>query len=180
MDDLAKGLNAKSQIDLVRFDLSKAFNKVPHHRLFHKIQQYGVNGSTLSCIKDFLHDRTQTVILDGQESQEAAVTSGVPQGSILGHLLFLIYINDLPEYAKLSTTRLFADDCVLYRPISEPNHAELLQEDLDALQDWKHNWLMECEHLCITNKRKPIPSTYNICGHQLEQVEAQVPWCSHS
>ena len=107
----------------------------------------------------------------------APVTSGVPQGSVLGSLLFLMYINDLPSCAKHSTTRLFADDCVLYRRITSCQDNTTLRKDLDALLTWEHKWLMEfnpskCQVIRITNKRQPIPTTYTIHGHKLEVVES--------
>ena len=113
--------------------------------------------------------------LDGSVSSEAPVTSGIPQGSVLGPLLFLIYINDLPSCARSSETRFFADDCVhiLYRRITSSHDHDLLQKDLDSLQRWEDKWLMEfnltkCQVVKITNKRNPLPTSYNIRGHTLE------------
>ena len=108
---------------------------------------------------------------------ESPVTSGVPQGSVLGPLLFLIFINDLPDHATSSTTRLFADDSVLYKRITTPEDSKLLQDDLDALVDWETKWSMrfnasKCQLLRITNKRKPILASYSIHEHELELVDA--------
>ena len=108
-------------------------------------------------------------------TKEAHVVSGVPQGSVLGPVLFLAFINDLPGCTKNSTTRLFADDCVLYKRIASHHDTKLLQEDLDALQDWEHTWHMQfhpskCQVLRVTKKRKPITSSYNIHGTILEEV----------
>ena len=97
----------------------------------------GVRGSTVKWIADFLNNRTQQVVVDGQFSTEVEVTSGVPQGSVLGPLLFLIFINDFPDYIKNSTVRLFADDCVLYKSITSPEDSVKLQEDLNHLQEWE-------------------------------------------
>ena len=177
INDLAKGLDDKSQIDLILLDFEKAFDKVSHRRLLMKAEYYGVRGNILQWTADFLKDRKQQVLLEGQSSMESPVTSGVPQGSVLGPLLFLIYINDLPDHAINSTTRLFADDSVLYRRINSREDSKLLQDDLDALVDWETKWLMsfnasKCQLLRITNKRKAILSSYSIHGHELDLVDA--------
>jgi len=177
INDLAKGLEDKEQTDLILLDFSKAFDKVSHRLLLQKMEHYGVHGATLNWVKDFLSQRTQQVLVDGQMSTQANVTSGVPQGSVLGPLLFLVFINDLPDCVKSSTTRLFADDTAVYRRIMSPEDAILLQQDLDALQKWEKTWLMEfhpakCKVLRITNKRKPTPSAYTIHGMKLEEVKS--------
>lgn len=173
--DLAKAMDDKSQTDLILLDFAKAFDKVSHRLLLHKCNHYGVRNNTLQWIESFLSNRTQQVVVDGQFSRQANVTSGVPQGSVLGPLLFLIFINDLPSSVRSSTARLFADDCVLYKKISSANDAKDLQEDLDALQLWEHKWLMKfhpskCQVVNVTNKRNPISTAYIIHGETLESV----------
>ena len=178
IQDLAKSIDDRRQTDLILLDFSKAFDKVPHKRLVHKLEHYGVRGSLHKWISDFLHQRTQQVVLDGSKSSVAPVQSGVPQGGVLGPTLFLMYINDLPDYLQNnSTVRLFADDCVLYRNISIEEDAVVLQEDMEALQAWEKDWLMEfhphkCQVIHITNKTKPLKHLYNIHGHILEEVES--------
>jgi retron-type reverse transcriptase len=98
-------------------DFAKAFDKVSHKHLVYKISYYGINCNAFHWIKDFLTDRTQTVILEGEKSNKIPVTSGVPQGTVLGPILFLIFINDLAEYIQHSTLRLFADDSIIYKQI---------------------------------------------------------------
>ena len=111
-EDLAKNTSAGKQTDLILLDFSKAFDKVSHSKLLWKLHQYGIRGNTLSWIRAFLGDRSQTVVLEGEESGSVPVTSGVPQGSVLGPILFLVYINDLPDELS-SQVRLFADDTAL-------------------------------------------------------------------
>jgi len=176
IDDLAKGIDNSSQIDAILLDFSKAFDKVSHTRLLSKLQHYGINSSTLTWITDFLKDRTQDVMLDGQTSSESPVTSGVPQGTVLGPLLFLVYINDLPTRVS-STVRMFADDCLLYREIRNKNDSKVLQHDLDRLQDWEQDWLMEfnpakCEAITFTKKTKPVKTEYQLHNQILTTVES--------
>ena len=94
---------------------------------------HGACGNTLQWIQSFLIGRNQTVILEGQNSDELKVTSGVPQGSVLGPILFLLYINDLPENVQ-SKVRLFADDTAIYLAVGKQNNPQQLQDDLDQLQ----------------------------------------------
>ena len=118
-------------------DFAKAFDKVPHQRLLYKLKFYGIKNQTLTWISAFLSNRTQTVVLDGESSDIAPVTSGVPQGTVRGPVLFLVYINDLSEYMKSSQLRLFADDSIIYKTIKSPKDCDSLHEDLDAAQDGK-------------------------------------------
>ena len=175
VQDLAKGLNDGEQIDAVLLDFSKGFDKVPHQRLLEKLCHYGVRDSLNKWIADFLTDRQQEVVLEGTHSNAANVTSGVPQGTVLGPLLFLVYINDMPEKIS-STTRLFADDSLVYRIIRSKEDQTLLQQDLDKLQKWEHDWLMQfnadkCEVIRITNKRNPLAHDYDIHGTKLQTVK---------
>jgi methylaspartate ammonia-lyase len=99
--------------DAMLLDFSKAFDKVPHNRLLLKRDHYGIRGNTLQLIRHFLTDRTQQVLLEGTHSSTCAVDSVAPQGTVLGLLLFLAFINDLPD-SVTSNARLFADDCLLF------------------------------------------------------------------
>jgi len=103
---------------IILLDFSKAFGKVPYRRLLHKLHFYGGRGSTLHWVESFLSNRKQRVQFEGVQSKETGVVSRVPQGSVLGPLLFLAYINDLPECVTHSETRLFADDSLLFRFIN--------------------------------------------------------------
>ena len=133
VEDLTRSLTNGKQTDLILLDFSKAFDKVNHLKLLHKLQMHGVQGKTLSWIESFLVGRTQSVVLEGECSDEVPVSSGVPQGSVLGPILFLLYINDLPDNVQ-SQVRLFADDTAVYLTLNHPSDASLLQKDLDQLQ----------------------------------------------
>ena len=177
INDLAKGLEDTTQIDVILLDYEKAFDKVSHRHLLEKLRHNGVHGNILEWVSSFLHSRTQSVLVDGQTSSESDVTSGVPQGSVLGPLLFLVYINDLPACVTSSTTRLFADDSVMYRRIKSPDDSAKLQDDLNNAQVWEKDWLMsfnasKCQVLQITNKPDPIPASYSIHGQKLEVVSS--------
>ena len=110
IDDFVCALNNKLQVDIGILDLSKAFDKVPHVK---KLEFYGIRGSILQWFESFLTNRSQRVVIEGYYSSPSKVTSGVPQGTVLGPIPFLIYINDLITDIN-STIRLFADDCLIY------------------------------------------------------------------
>ena len=122
-------------------------------------------------VEDFLSARTQEVVIDGTKSTPLPVSSGVPQGTVLGQLLFLAYIKDMPEGIR-SKVKLFADDSLVYRKISNKSDCEELQQDLDKLREWEKKWQMafnaeKCEVLCITNKKNSIQHNYIIHGQKL-------------
>ena len=116
MHDLHKHRDKRTQIDLAILDFSKAFDTVPHQRMLGKLSLYGIKGPILNWIAAFLKDRHQRVVVEGMTSGPEPVHSGVPQGSVLGSLLFILHINDLPNVVT-SQVRLLADDCLLYLPI---------------------------------------------------------------
>jgi hypothetical protein len=122
VDDLLKSLNSKKQTDLILLDFSKASDKVSHEKLLFKLYGYGMRGSSLKWIKGFLDDRHQSIVVNGSSSESLPVSSGVPQNSVLGPLLFLVYINDLPQRVK-SKVRLFADDTAIYLTISSTSQS---------------------------------------------------------
>ena len=139
--DLMLRYDQKKQIDIAILDFSKAFDTVPHKRLLKKLVHYGIDGQTWSWIAAFLRKRTQCVVVDGEMSSSTRVESGVLQGTVLGPLLFLLYINDLPNNVTFQV-RLFADDCLLYRSIKSVLDQLDLQRDLSYLHEWSLKWCM--------------------------------------
>ena len=147
----------QGQVDVILLDFSKAFDTVPHQRLLQKLNKYGIRNHTLNWISSFLTNRTHQVVVNGSTSNVESV-SGVPQGTVLGPLLFLIYINDI-EQNLTSKIRLFADDSAIYRNINSPNDAKSLQNDIFRLQEWAAKWqikfnIKKCKILRITRRTK--------------------------
>ena len=133
-------MDLSEQIDPILRNFSKAFDKVPHERLLYNAQHYGIDGSTLLWIREFLSSRNQPVLVEGQSLHTSPVCSGVPQGSILGPLLFLLFINDLLDYVNSCNVRIFADDCVLYKTIHRASDMQSLQDDMNNLLQWEQDW----------------------------------------
>ena len=126
----------------VFLDISKAFDKVWHDGLIFKLKQNGISGNLLNLLSNFLRNRKQRVVLNGQTSSWADVNAGVPQGSILGPLLFLIYINDLADGLS-SNAKLFADDTSLFSVVHNANTtAKELNNDLVKISRWAYQWKM--------------------------------------
>ena len=161
IQEIASKLSKEEQVDIILLDFAKAFDKVPHSRLMYKLDYYGVRGLTNTWVKVF------QVLLEGSHSSRADVLSGLPQGTVLGPLLFLAYINDLPDSLKSSNARLFADDSLLYRTVIGKRDNTLLQEDLAALEEWERIWQMSF-NITTGRKKKVYHSSYSLHGQQLE------------
>ena len=131
VDSLDEGVSA----DAIIKDFSKAFDLVPHDQLLMKLAASGVDSRVVVWVSEFLVGCTQRVRLGGQLSKDVKVTSGVPQGRVLGPLLFLVYVNNIWRNID-SSIRLFTDDCTIYRKITNKNNIEKLQKDLDTLGEW--------------------------------------------
>lgn len=173
--DLARSLNSKAQIDMIIMDFTKAFDTVPHNRLLLKLDHYGVRNKTYTWIANFLKCRKQRVVVGGEHSAWTDVVSGVPQGTVLGPLLFLVYINDLPNNIR-SIVRLFADDCVIYRQILNQFDHDQLQDDLFTLERWQKDWqlhfnIKKCFVMRITHKHKPDLTKYTLGGSDLDETK---------
>ena len=173
--DLASAIDTNSQTDIILLDFEKAFDKVSHPHLIHKLKHLGISGNILNWTKSFLSDRTQQVLVDGSLSHIGNVTSGVPQGSVLGPTLFLVFINDITDTIQ-STIRLFADDTILYRHTNKAHDVHILQEDLNRLEKWEETWQMsfnvkKCEHLQVTLKKNPVVASFKLHDLPLQKVD---------
>ena len=155
-------------------DFAKAFDKVSHWRLAIKMKNYGITGPICNWIEDFLDGRSQRVVCKGEHSQWpwASVLSGVPQRSVIGTVLFLIYINDLPKEVR-GKVRLFADDTIMYVTMTGEKDAASLQQDLDHLAEWEEKWQMKfhpqkCSVLRITRNTSMKIFNYQLHSHTLK------------
>ena len=125
-DSWHQALDDKKSVDVVYLDFSKAFDSVPHHRLLSKLDSYGIKGNILSWIRAFLTERKQEVAIGGETSSSQQVLSGIPQGSVLGPILFVIYINDLPQAVR-SPCKLFADDAKVWATLLSDHDPQVLK-----------------------------------------------------
>ena len=174
LQDLLTFRDRKIQVDRAILDFSKAFDTVPHDHLLGKLHSYGMHSLLLDWTASFLKTRTQSVVADGKHSKPARVLSGVPQSTVLGPLLFLLHINDLPSVVT-SSVRHFADGCLLYRPIHCAADQVALQRDLSALQHWGDTWGMRFNagkcHIMQVHRGQPLVHFYTLCGQVLSLVE---------
>lgn len=142
LDVLTDAKNKKSSVHMIYLDFQKAFDTVPHAPLLVKLKGYGIQGGLLNWIEAFLSGRSQRVVMGQAHSDWLPVTSGVPQGSVLGPTLFIIFINDLVDQLK-SIAKLYADDTKLISIINSIADCQRLQEDLDLISNWTKTWLMQ-------------------------------------
>jgi hypothetical protein len=175
-DDIGKILDNSGQVDVLYLDFCKAFDKVHHSLLLKKLSWYGIGGNMMQWFSSYLSNRYQRVVVKGSHSGWLPVTSGVPQGSILGPLLFILYINDIPSCLKYSKITCFADDTKLYTSVNNIDDCHKLQVDLCALLKWSDTWKMQlnyskCKILSITHKRTVIMYDYYMGNQLLERCE---------
>lgn len=169
LEDWTEILDERACVDVAYLDFRKAFDLVSHKHLLLKLHKHGINGEIGNWIKAFLENRKQKVVIRGQESEELDVLSGVPQGSVLGPLLFLIYINDLPKCTTCPVC-LFADDSKIYCRVPRygsnadnmDSPENTLQKDLDELQKWATKWKMSFN----VNKCKIMHLGYGNAKHE--------------
>ena len=172
LEDITQSIDNGDEVDVIFLDFCKAFDKVPHRKLLQKLYAYEIRGKVHAWIKEFLSGREQRVIVNGSQSTWINITSGIPQGSVLGPVLFLVFINDLPEVIKV-LIKLFADDAKFYFVVTS-NAYNRAQLSLNRAVDWSKVWKMifniiKCHHLHI-GKKKFTETTYTMesDGQQVE------------
>ncbi len=173
-NDLAKSVNDGHTTHALVMDFKKAFDKVPHLLLLQKLQNIpGLDGYLLNWIKDFLSDRQQTVVLNGVSSLSCNVKSGVPQGSVLGPILFLCYINDIVDNLSCDVS-LYADDTLLFQHVDNPADALRFQNNINAVHEWSEVWKMpfnikKCQAICFG--KTPTRTSYTLGNSPLEWTD---------
>ena len=162
-------------VDIIYMDFQKAFDSVPHRRLLMKAKAYGIDGYVLGWLEDFLVGRRQRVMIGKETSNWTDVLSGIPQGSVLGPLLFVIYINDIPTGIQ-SLMKIFADDTKIYRALKSLIDTTSLQEDINTIENWSEKWQMpfnvpKCHALPLgfNNKKEG----YTVNNTQIDSVETE-------
>ena len=141
LDKCIHTIISRGVVDTIYFNYAKAFYSVPHGRLLGNLKSYSINSNVLEWIKAFLRNRRQIVDVNGTKSDPATVLSGIPQGSVLGPILFVKYVNDLPEVVKCGTY-LFGDDTEIFRKMTTKEDVLQLQSDINSLEQWSQKWLL--------------------------------------
>lgn len=172
--DIAASIDNGCQVDCVFLDFQKAFDSVSHNLLLLKLSALNIPPSLLKWLEAYLVGRKQRVVLEGVNSSEVDVLSGVPQGSVLGPLLFLIFINDITQQVS-SRMRMYADDCCIYRDVTSAQDSAQLQSDLNAVLSWCTTWNMtlnfsKCNTVRFTNKKNILNTNYFLGDNRLEVV----------
>ena len=177
---ISQNLDSGKQTDILYLDIAKAFDTVDHKHLLKKLSQYGLSGNILNWFKDYLSGRQQRVLLNGEISETLPVSSGVPQGSILGTLLFLVYINDLPTSISSPCVNisLFADDTKCFTVVNTLTDAYVFKSEAENVEKWAQTWSLKfnaskCKVLSITRKHHRLVADYVINGKSLEHVNSQ-------
>ncbi|CAB3388739.1 Hypothetical predicted protein [Cloeon dipterum] len=169
--------NSGGHVHAIFLDWAKAFDKVPHQRLLSKLQHHGIDGAALEWLKNFLVGRSQFVRFGGARSEPCVVSSGVVQGSVLGPLLFNVYVSDLPAVVKTNLVQ-YADDCTIFREVTSQDDVDELQEDLALIDIWCVNNGMQlnakkCVAMDLSRARQPWLPQYMIGGAVLKYVSTQ-------
>lgn len=143
MDEWNRIMDDGGVVDVAYCDLEKAFDTMPHRRLLEKVKSYGISGELLKWIESFISGRKQCMVVKGEKSETKQVLNGVPQGLVLGPLLFVIYINDLGNVVENSSIYMYADDTKLFKGIRRQEDCVALQGDLVNLENWSKTWLLK-------------------------------------
>ena len=130
---IVNNINCDNNVDLITIDLCKAFDSIPHNKLFHKLSKYGIIGKTLNWISSFLNNRVFIVCLNSEYSNPYPVLSSVPQGSCLGPYLYVLFVNDVTKIFEFAKLVMYANDMSLYAVINNENDYEAFQYDLNNL-----------------------------------------------
>lgn len=175
VDGVIESMDKQLQVDAIYADFSKAFDKIDHRIIVDRLAAVGVSGFLTRWIWSYLDGRCQRVSLNGFKSESFAVTSGVPQGSHLGPLLFIIYINDIKTCFKYSQILLYADDLKIFRPVTSLSDCSLMQKDLDSLSEYCNSRslflnLNKCVSISFTRNLDPLRHTYTLQGLPLNNV----------
>ena len=141
LEEITKWVDDGSPVYVIYLDFQKSFDKVPNQKLILKLKSHGMGNSIINWIEQWLTDRRQRVVVDGEVSSWKSVLSGVPQGSVLGPTFFLVYINDLEEGVTGKILK-FADDTKLFKKSKEIGDKQILQDDIDKLVKWSEKWQM--------------------------------------
>jgi hypothetical protein len=176
LHDILNKYDENKAVDVIYLDFQKAFDKVPHKRLIIKLKAHGIRGDVLRWIENWLKNRKQRVVINGKASHWNNVTSGVPQGSVLGPVLFLIYINDIDLDLTCIISK-FADDTKIANTVTNVNQAVEMQNNLDKLANWAKTWQMrfntdKCKVLHIGSRNEK--ANYVMDGNQLKTIEKEV------
>jgi hypothetical protein len=177
LEKWTKSLDEGLPVDVIYIDFQKAFDSVPHNRLLYKLKSYGFAGRLHKWIGDFLLGRTQSVRVNNASSNWQLVRSGVPQGSVLGPLLFLLYVDDIHTHLDCNIV-MFADDLKIWLPIKSCDDERRLQYNLDSLQRWSETWLLKfntskCVYLNLSTSPVLTENKYALCNQPLAQVTVE-------
>ena len=177
LEHWTRAIEEGEEIDVVFMDFRKAFDKVPHRRLGNVLRHYGISGNILLWIEDFLSERKQRVRITDSTSEWRPVISGIPQGSVLGPILFVIYVNSLPTVVRDSEVFLFADDTKVFRRIKAAEDTPKLQEDINRMLDWTKDSLLEfhpekCKSMTIARHTGTL-RYYELAGQPLERTDTE-------
>jgi hypothetical protein len=176
IETIVEALDGGKEVDVIYTDLSKAFDRVPHNILLTKLAAYGIFGSLLSWLRSYLHNRSFYVVVNGFKSNPCNITSGVPQGSHLGPLLFNAFINDITCCFLHATPFMYADDLKLVKVCETEDHIEQLQGDINRMEKWCQRNSMElnvkkCYHMTFSRKVNTLHTAYNINGSPIVKTD---------